>query len=297
MRNMQKRIIFKDGLKKFCNDYLLENSGIIMSERETSQITDDLANRISINNNFGNVDLSAWLLSKLSLDDGETVFEMGCGTGKHIIEFAKAVKTPYACTGMDISKPSLDNAAAAAQSAGINIKWIHNSMDEFDDYSELYQTVIFIYSLYYSNNVNNVLSKACKLLKNNGRIVVIGPYSDNNKKWFDFIGQFMILPDNVKKSTTSFMYDDVLNYAVGHFGNIVCNRFVNTVHIPDIHEFKKYWKSNIYYKEEYDEAFEKYSKEYFIRHKSFTYDKVGLLVCMSDKLSCANDSTDYGCVS
>ena len=253
-----------------------------MSERDTSQVTDSLNNRIVANQQFGNMDLTSWLRSRLLLCEGETLLDVGCGTGKHLVAFAKATAIPYSCTGMDLSASSLDDAKAAAEKEGVQIKLVQKSMDDLDHEQGAYHTISSIYALYYCKDAQHTLANLHRLLAKHGRIVIMGPYNENNKEWFKFINQFMELPENVKKSTTTFMRDEVLKYALKHFGKITCERFVNTLRIPSKEELTKYWRSNIYYKEEHDHAFEKFATKHFATHPDFRYSKVGLLITMSE---------------
>ena len=57
-----------------------------------------------------------FLLETLALPPGARVLDVGCGPGRHAIEFAKA---GYAVTGVDVSQRFLDIAAARARSEGV----------------------------------------------------------------------------------------------------------------------------------------------------------------------------------
>jgi SAM-dependent methyltransferase len=59
-----------------------------------------------------------FLLEELSLQPGDSILDVGCGTGRHSIELAKR---GYAVTGLDLSSEMLARAA----DAGVNVDWIH----------------------------------------------------------------------------------------------------------------------------------------------------------------------------
>lgn len=248
----------------------------MLSERRTSQDAEALANRIAANNIFGSADLTAWLLDHLDLFSGERLLDLGCGTGKHLSAFAHAGAR---CTGIDIAKASLKDAAALC---GLDVVLLRQSIDDLSSIAGPFDTITAIYALYYSPDVRSTLEQARNLLARDGRIAVFGPYADNNAVWFDFIGQFMTLPPNVSHSTTHFMFDDVLRFAYGNFAKIRCERFENLITIPSHDELRRYWRSNIYYCEELDPEFEKAAERHFAANASFVYRKVGLLIEMRE---------------
>jgi len=249
-----------------------------MQERQTSQLSTELDCRIQTNLAFGNTDLTAWLLEKLQLRRGERLLDVGCGTGKHLIPFAKAIGSEFACTGVDLSAESLAKAKESAQREGVKINFIQLNMDELHplDPSQQYDTITAIYSAYYSNNVPQLLLNMTRVLKPGGRIVIMGPYADNNKEWFDFLNQFMTLSQQVAKSSTTFMFDDILPFACSRFEHVKCYRFVNRVVIPSLDDLRNYWKSNIYYDEKLDESFERAAAEHFKHSNTFQFNKVAL---------------------
>lgn len=161
-------------------------------------------------------------------------------------------------------------------------------MEELDQLAapRRFRLITCIYALYYSQDVVGTLNQMRALLPEDGsgRIAIMGPYRDNNAEWFRFIGQFMTLPDRVRESTTTFMFDPVLRFATTHFGKISCRRFVNNVVIPSMGELERYWRSNVYYEEQYDDAFREFASRHFAQSDSFKYSKVGQLVVMESPI-------------
>ncbi len=69
-----------------------------------------------------------FLVEELSLQPGDSILDVGCGTGRHSIELAKR---GYAVTGIDLSSGMLAKAAAAAKAANVNVDWIHADATRF----------------------------------------------------------------------------------------------------------------------------------------------------------------------
>lgn len=69
-----------------------------------------------------------FLIEELSLPPGAAILDVGCGTGRHAVEFAKR---GYKVTGLDLSSAMLLKAADAARAAGVSVEWIHSDATRF----------------------------------------------------------------------------------------------------------------------------------------------------------------------
>ena len=69
-----------------------------------------------------------FLLEELSLRPGGSILDVGCGTGRHSIELAKR---GFSVTGIDLSSEMLAKAAAAADTAGVTVDWVHSDATRF----------------------------------------------------------------------------------------------------------------------------------------------------------------------
>lgn len=69
-----------------------------------------------------------FLLEELQLRPGQTVLDVGCGTGRHAVELARR---GYAVTGLDLSAEMLEKAAASARLANISLKLVRADATQF----------------------------------------------------------------------------------------------------------------------------------------------------------------------
>lgn len=69
-----------------------------------------------------------FLVEELSLQPGDSILDIGCGTGRHSIQLAKR---GYSVTGLDLSSEMLSRAKDAARSAGVSVNWIHSDATKF----------------------------------------------------------------------------------------------------------------------------------------------------------------------
>ena len=65
------------------------------------------------------------LVSALGLRDGSRVLDLACGHGRHSVELARR---GCRVTGVDLSEPSLELAAARAAEAGVEVRFEHGDM-------------------------------------------------------------------------------------------------------------------------------------------------------------------------
>jgi cyclopropane fatty-acyl-phospholipid synthase-like methyltransferase len=69
-----------------------------------------------------------FLVEELGLAPGDSILDVGCGTGRHAVELAKR---GYAVTGVDLSAEMLAQAATAAKAAGVRVELVHADATKF----------------------------------------------------------------------------------------------------------------------------------------------------------------------
>jgi SAM-dependent methyltransferase len=79
-----------------------------------------------------------FLVEELKLPPGSCILDVGCGTGRHSIEFARR---GYHVTGVDISSGMLTEATRTAREAGVFVEWMHADATLFT-FKELFDAAI-----------------------------------------------------------------------------------------------------------------------------------------------------------
>jgi ubiquinone/menaquinone biosynthesis C-methylase UbiE len=74
------------------------------------------------------IDEVDFLLEELELKVGDSVLDVGCGTGRHSIELAKR---GYSVTGLDLSAEMLAKAATKAKAENVKVEWTHSDAKQF----------------------------------------------------------------------------------------------------------------------------------------------------------------------
>src|SRR4051812_1450689 len=60
---------------------------------------------------------------------GESVLELGCGTGQKLIPIAS---DGHRCVGLELSRDMLAEAQRKADERGVDVEWVPGDMREFD---------------------------------------------------------------------------------------------------------------------------------------------------------------------
>ncbi|MEM4249809.1 MAG: class I SAM-dependent methyltransferase [Candidatus Nitrosotenuis sp.] len=247
--------------KKFIWDYL-------------SIFTDSkkLSTRIDTHKNYSSYDINEWIMKMVSLKDGESLLDIGCGTGEQLLRFAKNCPSSK-ILGIDASNESLLTIKKTCQNDGLeNIDVIEGNMD--DVYTLVldskFDVVTSSFALYYSKNIKKIITDIKEILTENGRFFVCGPVPGNNEELINF--QASITPSVLTK-TKYVMVDEILPEISNKFSKIVKDYFVNPVHFPDASSLVQYWKSYYLYDQNIEQEFTDKIKEYFQKQNKFTSTK------------------------
>jgi SAM-dependent methyltransferase len=65
------------------------------------------------------------IVQRLGLPAGSKILDLCCGSGRHSIPLAAL---GYDVTGLDLSRPLLRRAKAAARASGVAVRWVHGDM-------------------------------------------------------------------------------------------------------------------------------------------------------------------------
>ena len=251
-----------------------------MNEKENSRITSQLKGRIDTNRKFGSVDLDEWLFEKLDIGKGSNILDVGCGTGNHLIKLAENFPDG-SYYGIDISSGSIDEAKRKAAQKNLRINFICGDASDTKVLpNNFFDIIISIYSLYYVEDAQKTLAAMKSKLKMGGKIAVMSPYKRNNEEWYGFLSPFIKIPGKIEWIADNFMDNEVLPFAKRNFKKVETHNFENKIIVPSCQDLEKYWKSNIYHKEEYEEEFSKHAADFFRKNKAFTITKRALLAIM-----------------
>jgi SAM-dependent methyltransferase len=89
------------------------------------QVASEYDNEIFTRNSLAEVD---FICEELQLKEGDSILDIGCGTGRHSIELARR---GFKVTGVDMSGGMLEIARRKAREAGVEIELIQSAAQDF----------------------------------------------------------------------------------------------------------------------------------------------------------------------
>jgi ubiquinone/menaquinone biosynthesis C-methylase UbiE len=219
--------------------------------------TDFLIARINQNENNQTVDINKWAFDKIpARNEVINILELCCGTGKQteylVMTFPKAT-----ITCLDISVDAINTVKEKFRQETGRMNFYSMGIDEFfKSNKEQYDIIFCSYGLYYSKDIEFVLSKINGCLNPAGRFYVMGPYGDNNKQLFDALAQVNVkIPDPVISSSSTFMFEKVLADATKNFETIHIYTTQNNILWEDVSSVMNYWKSSTFFDAAAETAF------------------------------------------
>jgi len=106
------------------------------------------------------------LIDLIKKSESKKIVDIGCGNGK-ITEWISEQTQTY-CVGIDISSEGIQNARERIKGNNL-LRFEVGNLNNIQS-TEKYDSVLFLDTLYYSQNVKNTISMARELLEDGGRI-------------------------------------------------------------------------------------------------------------------------------
>ncbi len=133
-----------------------------------------LNNRIGIHKKYSNFSLHNWIKKNCNIQNNQSILDMGCGNG-NFVEFFLSNNQNIKIVGLDNNLDLLNEIKKKFNT----VKLIHSDFDEVKIENQKFDWIFFIYSIYYSQKPKELIEKMYSYLKNNGKLVIIGPAKSN----------------------------------------------------------------------------------------------------------------------
>lgn len=239
--------------------------------------SNNVALRSDINHKYSTNDFNKWVDSILENIYFEKVLDVCCGTGDQLIKYIQNLDVTD-IVGVDISSESLKASEKRLKEFNSNKNiYLINSMMENMFNNQILNNVKFdlvscFYGLYYSKNVNNTINSMLSHLNENGKILIVGPYGNNNKNIFSILEKYFKLPEDVLRSSKTFMEQEVYPI-LKNIGTVRKEIFYNEIHYPNIELIINYWKASTFYSTESEEKVFRDLKRHFDLKNDFVVEK------------------------
>lgn len=238
--------------------------------------------RIEANRAYGRDDLSQIILQSLDLREGESVLDVGCGTGIHLIEFAAHVGPRGRVVGLDVDARALDDVRARAAGRQPVPELVQGPMEDLERLVDWrpFDAACCAYALYYAQDPTSVVEQVARVLSPHGRFVVAGPYTGNNSEFLALLAEAG-LP--ARPALDPGFMDDVVGPACRRlFGEVSSQPYVNVVTYPTPESVVDYWRSTAYYVADAEEPFGRAVQRRFADGGGFANGKRGLVLLARD---------------
>ncbi len=236
-----------------------------------------LSIRIATHGQFAKYEVNDWILKNLNLKKGERILDIGCGSGKQLVPYAKVVGEKGLAFGVDLSEELLEESKEAAKKARVSIKVKRCGMEELaeDLGKERFDVAASSFAIYYSKDIDKTVSDIHALLKDGGRVFVCGPTEGNNGELAELHAKVAPLPNKFIEHT-QFMANIALPTFTKHFETVKTSIFKNPIKFPNKRTVLDYWNSYTLFNEKAKGKFESLLNEYFDKKSAFVTNKVVL---------------------
>ena len=209
-----------------------------------------LKQRIDAHKKYAKYEINDWIFETLNLKQGERVLDVGCGNGKQVITYAKKVPLGLV-VGTDISAQLLKEAKIRAREEKVTISFIkHDANLPFQFNNNSFDVVSCCFAIYYFLDIEGFLLDIRRILKEGGRIFIIGPTLENAKDMILFHSR--ITGREVLQLREKRMRDEIIPLAKKFFKPVKISIFDNPITFPDSQSFLDYYASTLLFKESSD---------------------------------------------
>ena len=226
-----------------------------------------LITRIEAHERFGKNDLNNWIFQNLHIERGNSILDLGCGTGKQTIPAAGLCGEHGTVVAFDTSQESLATLKEMAKQLKIDhcIEPMCGDLDELEYYinGKSFDRVIGSFSVYYAKDPQKLFQSVHKHLNEGGIFFLCGPAKENNDELKKFHNK-LLKQDAVKDSISSkFMEVTAKQLAKKIFSKVEYFTFENALQFDSAENLYNYWSSYNLYDERVDASFRRAAVLYF----------------------------------
>ena len=248
-----------------------------MRQGQFDSDTAALEERIRSQERYGLNDLNEWIFSIVEPMAGETILDLGCGTGKQSIPLAHKVGERGKVISVDISNEAIDALCARAAEEGVEqrIRPICDSLDNVQRHvgSASINRVVASYSIYYVEDAARLFRALHDALSSGGLLFFCGPSNANNREIIDFHNAVKGSPTGSAGSADAFMESEGPRLARQLFSNVQIHHFENPICFDNADTLYAYWSSYNLYDSSIDMEFREAARRHFAAHRVFQMTK------------------------
>lgn len=253
--------------------------------KERAVNSNKLTTRLDINKRYQSKDFTEWLFKRLSIVPGESILDVGCGTGAQSLRFLKEVGQHGSVSALDLSEDSIellinksgdDTRLVAVADDMANLEEVIDRKFREKKYTLAHSS----YALYYSPSREDVLRTMIESLYGVGRLAIFTPVTPHGM--VDIARRFGDVPDAV---LDSLRYGpDVLEPIFRKaFVEVEIHYFQSEMRVTNKEDFIDFYKATTYFKEEALPEIGDFADQEISRQGKICYEKNGYLIIGRDR--------------
>ena len=222
-------------------------------KKERAISSQDLRMRLDMNKRYQSRDFSAWLRKRLEIRGGETILDVGCGTGAQALFMLEDVGSLGSVVALDISKDSIEGLIDQANGQGYyNLKAFQLDMGDLEsklskDFANLRFTLAHSsYAIYYSPKRLQVLNAMQSKLTPDGRLAIFTPCEPHGM--VEFVSKYHKIPQPVIDSL-KFGSEQLVSLFREAFWNVDIHYFQSELNVTSANDFITFYQATTYYDE------------------------------------------------
>ena len=208
--------------------------------------TNDLQVRIDAHKKYSIFSLEEYIDDRYKFDNCN-VLDIGCGNGNFSSNLSLNANLYI---GTDKNKKSLQEARSKYKHSD-NVFFIEQSMDcDLLLPNDAFDYIFFIYSIYYSNDSEQLIDRCFDALKTNGKLIIIGPSINNAWEVDDFCYK-LFNREGVSSERVNRINDEFIPMLNKLNFTVTAERVSFDVKFPSIEEYLKYIMATLQYRNSY----------------------------------------------
>ena len=209
------------------------------------ETTDDLFTRIKIHDAYGSRDIDKWMLEVLPLEQGMTILDVGCGSGKQCFSYLAHLSGKAEITGGDVSENLLGKAKEENKKLGNRVKFQTLNFNEKFPFSDMaYDLASCCFAIYYAEDIPFTIKEMHRVLKSGGYLFTTGPMPENKQMFYDIIKE--ATGKEIPPMPGSSRYaSEIFNSIKAQFSEVKTHIFENPLTFPTVEPFLAYTRASL----------------------------------------------------
>jgi SAM-dependent methyltransferase len=217
-----------------------------LSYQETG---DHLAIRIRAHQEYANLRLEDWIIAHAPVSRGGALLDVGCGDGNLFGVWSQMLGPEGLIVGVDQSEELL--ARAEARPAGCRRLLLNLDMNNLAALRPgSFDTAVAAFSIYYAERPAEMLERLRRLLKPEGRLILMGPTRRNAEELFQLNERVFGFPGEDRALLRTARLDEVfLPAARSLFAEVNVSIMQRELRFPSVDEYIRYYRATLLFEE------------------------------------------------